>query len=197
MLTWFLFYQSQVTDPSHVRRVKALQHFAFCPVTSAAFVPTAAVEEALQKSCGKLQERLTQKIICSLSPHMTPTGKVVRGFTLLRRIEWTLRWRAQEGGKEWSGWQKLKDLKADLPQRSQPLYFGVIITHCGQVTMLLVHMIDSRISNPSACQPGSLAGALRTTGRPRSLWDPRTHTHTSRDTHADISYKIMDAHTPK
>lgn len=48
--------------------------------------------------------------------------------------------------------------------------------------MLLVHMIDSRISNPSACQPGSLAGALRTTGRPRSLWDPRTHTRILQET---------------
>lgn len=39
--------------------------------------------------------------------------------------------------------------------------------------MLLVHMINSRISNPFVSQPGSLAGTLQTTG----LLCPRTDPH--------------------
>lgn len=70
------------------------------------------------------------------------------------------------------------DLKAEVHKQSQTLYFGVIIAHYGQVTMLLVHMIDSRISTSSVSQPGSLAGALETTGLPCSLGDPHPHTHT-------------------
>lgn len=35
----------------------------------------------------------------------------------------------------------------------------VMITHCAEVTMLLVHMIDSRLSALSVIQPGCLAGA--------------------------------------
>ncbi len=132
---------------------------------------------------GTLWERLTQKIIYGLSSHVTPTGKNVWGFA--RKVQTLICCsRGTRGRKQWRSGQLTKpDLKADILKQSQPLYFGVIITHCGQVTMLLVHMIDSRISNSTVNQAGSLASALQTTGLPCSLRDPQTHTHADTQTH--------------
>lgn len=67
---------------------------------------------------------------------------------------------AQEKGQS-SRRMMTTDSRADVPKSSQPLYFGVIITERGQVTMLLVHMIDSRESSPSVNQAGSAADSCK------------------------------------
>lgn len=154
-----------------------------CPATAAAFVPTTAVEEAQQKRYKVLRRKIagvfdTENHLRPQFLHDAHREKVSEDLHFkIHRVNPYIRGTRRR--KEWRRKQITKaDLKADIPKQSQLLYFGVIIAHCGRVTMLLVPMIDSRISNLSVSQPGSLAGSLQTTGLPCSPRDPQTYTHT-------------------
>lgn len=78
---WLKLPRNGSVFDSYRSMIIKFQTFVLCSVTAAAFVPTTAVEEALQKSYGKLRECLTQTIVYGPSSHTMPTGKIVRGFT--------------------------------------------------------------------------------------------------------------------
>lgn len=168
-------------------------------VFAAAFVPTIALEEASQK-CNQVLWRKkcsgvsdTESRLRSRS-HVTPTGndclrdlhfKVLRVNSCLRG---TGRSKTSGGSEQLTE----ADLKAEVPEQSEPLYFGVIITHCGQLTMLLVEMIDSRISNPLCWLTERLGRrSLNHTPAMLSRGPSHAHTHTHK---GDIPLNFVSDH---